>query len=97
MILAAVGLPVSAVFTNNFLILSKLLGANIKLGMLLVFAVVIAGMTLLQELFRLKSDDNSCRLGKNDDISPSQFWFMLFVIFMLLMSFVKPLWFVINE
>ncbi len=97
MILAAVGLPVSAVFVNNFLILSKLLGANIKLGILLVFAVVLAGMTLLQELFRLKSDDNSCRLGKDDDISFRWFAFMLFIVFILIMSFVKPLWFVINE
>ncbi len=97
MTLAAVGLPVSAVFINNFLILSRLLGSNIKMGMLLVFAIVIAGMTLLQELFRLKDDDNSCRLSKADDISAAQFAFMLFVIFMLLMSFIKPLWFVINE
>lgn len=97
MLLAAVGLPVSAVFINNFLILSKLLGDNIKLGMLLVFAIVVAGMTLLQELFRLKSDDNSCRLGKDDDISLALFGFMLFIVFILLMSFIKPLWFVINE
>ena len=97
MTLAAVGLPVSAVFVNNFLILSKLLGTNIKMGMLLVFALVIAGMTLLQELFRLKDDDKSCRLGKSDDISLPWFWFMLFMTFILLMSFVKPLWFVISE
>ena len=97
MTLAAVGLPVSAVFINNFLILSKLLEVNIKMGMLLVFALVIAGMTLLQELFRLKDDDKSCRLGKSDDISVAQFGFMLFITFILLMSFVKPLWFVINE
>lgn len=95
--LAAVGLPVSAVFINNFLILSKLLSANIKMGMLLVSAVVLAAMTLLQELFRLKSDDVHCRLGKNDDISAAQFGFLLFIIFLLLMSFIKPLWFVINE
>ena len=97
MTLAAVGLPVSAVFVNNFLILSKLLGTNIKMGMLLVFALVIAGMTLLQELFRLKDDHTSCRLGKSDDISLPWFWFMLFMTFILLMSFVKPLWFVISE
>ena len=97
MTLAAIGLPVSAIFVNNFLILSKLLSANIKMGMLLVFALVIAGMTLLQELFRLKDDDKSCRLGKSDDISIFQFVFMIFVMFILLMSFVKPLWFVINE
>lgn len=97
MVIAAVGLPVSAVFTNNFLILSKLLGTNLETGLMLIFSLFIAGTSLFQELFRLKDDDKSCRLGKNDDISPKMFYFMLFIMFLLLMSFVKPLWFVINE
>ncbi len=96
MIIAAVGFPVSAVFVNNFLILARLLGTNVKIGALLVCTLVIAGMTLLQELFRLKADNNTCRLGKSDDISRSMFGFMLFVAFILLMSFVKPLWFVVG-
>ena len=37
------------------------------------------------------------KAGKSDDISIFQFVFMIFVMFILLMSFVKPLWFVINE
>lgn len=91
---AAVGMPVSAVFINNFLILSWLLSFNIKMGVLLVLSLAFVGVTLLQELLRLKQDSKECRLGKNDDISKPFFAFMLFVIFILLMSFVKPLWFV---
>lgn len=91
---AAVGLPVSAVFVNNFLILSRLLGFNVKMGVLLVLSLAFVGVTLIQELLRLKQDSKECRLGKNDDISKPFFAFMLFVIFILLMSFVKPLWFV---
>ncbi|MBE6445778.1 MAG: hypothetical protein E7019_07020 [Alphaproteobacteria bacterium] len=97
MIIAAIGLPVSAIFINNFLILSKLLGANLEIGGLLIFAILIVGVTLLQELIRLKTNDANCKLGKNDDISTWQFVFMLFVIFVLVMSFLNPLWFVINE
>ncbi len=91
---AAVGLPVSAVFVNNFLILSRLLSFNVKMGFLLVLSLAFVGVTLLQELLRLRRDDKECRLGKNDDVSKPFFAFMLFVIFVLLMSFVKPLWFV---
>lgn len=95
--LAAVGMPLSAVFLNNFLILSKLLASNVKLGMLLIFSLVLVGATLLQELYRLKTERAVCPMSRNDDISRALFIFMLFTIFVLLMSFVKPLWFVINE
>lgn len=95
--IAAVGMPVSAVFINNFLILSWLLSFNVKMGVLLILSLAFVGVTLLQELLRLKQDSKECRLGKNDDISKAFFAFMLFVIFILLMSFVKPLWFVASE
>ncbi len=97
MVITAIGLPFSAVFVNNFLILSKLLGENIELGMMLMFSLLLSGMTLLQELFRLKSDDSRCYLSKSDDISLGLFSFMLIIMFMLIMSFINPLWFVINE
>ena len=97
MVIAAVGLPISAIFTNNFFILSKLLGTNLEIGLILIFSLFIAGTSLFLELFRLKDDDKSCRLSKSDDISFNMFYFMLFIMFLLLMSFVRPLWFVINE
>jgi hypothetical protein len=58
---------------------------------------VIASATLISELFRLKNDNKTCQLGKNHDLSQGQFVFMMFIVFMLLMSFIRPLWFVINE
>lgn len=97
LVMAAVGLPLSSMFVNNYLILSKLLSANIKMGMLLIFSLALAGAGLLQELFRLKLENNECRLNKDDDISKAMFAFMLFIMFVLLMSFIKPLWFVVDE
>ncbi len=97
LVIAAIGLPFSAIFVNNFLILSKLLGTNIHIGMLLVFSLFVVGISLLQELSHLKREDSVCKISKTDDIPWSMFFLMLFVIFMLLMSFIKPLWFVINE
>ena len=95
--LAAIGMPLSAVFINNFLILSEVLKFNVKLGVLLVLSLAFVGSSLIAELFRLKQDNKECLLNKNDDISKSFFDFMLFVIFVLLMSFIKPLWFVVSN
>lgn len=95
--IAAVGMPLSAIFINNFFILSKLLASNVKMGMVLIFSLVMVGCTLLQELFRLKTDNPACRADRNDDISFPVFAFFIFIMFILLMSFINPLWFVIDE
>ena len=97
LVLAAVGLPLSSMFVNNFLIVSKLLSSNLKMGILIIFSLALVGVALLQEVFRLKLDNKECSLSKDDDISKGMFALMLFIIFILLMSFVKPLWFVIDE
>ena len=97
LIISAVGFPVSAMFTNNFLIISELLAQNIQMGSVLVLSSVIASATLISEMFRLKNDNKSCQLGKIHDLSLGQYIFVLFIVFMLLMSFIRPLWFVINE
>ena len=55
------------------------------------------GAMLLEELFRLKVDNPACPVEAKDDISKPMFWFMLFIMFILLMTFIKPLWFVIDE
>ncbi len=97
LIISAVGFPVSAMFTNNFLIISELLTQNIHMGAVLILSSVIASATLISEMFRLKNVDKGCQLGKNHDLPLGQFIFMLFIVFVLLMSFIRPLWFVINE
>jgi len=94
---AAIGFPVSAMFTNNFLIFSELLDEQIHLGMILMVAIIVVAATLLSEMFRLKTDVRECMLTKAEDISSGYFVYMLFIVFMLLMSFLKPLWFVISE
>ena len=94
---AAVGFPISAMFTNNFLILSKLLSYNIHMGAVLIISCIIASATLISEMFRLKTENKECRLSKSEDISFGRFIFIIFIMFMLLMSFIRPLWFVINE
>ena len=94
---AAIGFPVSAMFTNNFLILSQLLSAHFQMGVIMVISCIIASASLISEMFKLKEDNKECLLGKEEDLSIGQFVFMLFIAFMLLMSFIRPLWFVVNE
>ena len=97
MTLAAIGLPLSSLFLNNFLILSNLLAVNIKMGMVMLAALMIMSAALLKELFRLR-DVEKCALAGHEiaDLSKGKFVFMLFICFILLMSFIKPLWFVLK-
>lgn len=94
---AAAGFPLSAMFTNNFLILSRLLSTHIQIGVFLILACIIASAALIKEMFRLKTDNKECALGKSEDMPMWQFIFMLFIVFMLIMSFIRPLWFVVSE
>lgn len=97
LVMAGIGMPVSSLFLNNFLILSNLLTENIKMGVIVVCSLVLVSAMLLQDLFRLK--DNS-RIPEEtlslQDLNKSEQIFMFFVCFVLLMSFIKPLWFVLG-
>lgn len=97
LVLAGVGLPLSPLFTNNFVILSHLFGHNIKMGILVMFSVMLVACTLLQELYHMKdiskaSPEKVCE----EDISLGAFGFMSVMIFILIMSFMNPLWFVVQ-
>lgn len=96
LVFSAVGFPVSSMFTNNFLILSQLLSVNIHMGAILVLSWMLVSISLIMEMLRLKTDAKECLFGKSEDLPKGYFIFMLFIVFMLLMSFIHPLWFVIN-
>ena len=98
MVLAGIGLPLSSLFLNNFLILSNLLGENIKMGMIVVMSLILVAAALLQELFRLRNQEKcSIEAAQALDLPKPAFMFMIFVCFVLLMSFIKPLWFVVGS
>lgn len=96
-VLAAIGLPISPLFLNNFLTISILLNNNIYLGFSVVAALILVSGSLLRDLYRLKdntnlSPDKVCIM----DISRWYYSLMVGIIVILLMSFVKPLWFLVN-
>lgn len=95
-ILAAVGMPMSSIFFNNFVILSHLLNQNIKMGGIVVFSMIIAAATLLHELYKLK--DNSCLILEKPcaaDLSPKVFSLLIIICGFLILTFINPLWFVV--
>ena len=96
-VLAAVGMPLSSMFLNNFVLVADLLDKNIKMGSLVVFSLIVIAAALLQELYRLK--DNSCVVPDKPcaaDISARAYGVLLLVCGFLLLTFVNPLWFVVK-
>ncbi len=95
MVLAAVGMPLSSLFLNNFVILSYLFSYNIRLGILIMLSLLFVAVALMQELYIFKDDsrigpDTACIM----DISGRAFGWMVSLAGLLLMSFVNPLWFI---
>ena len=93
--MAAIGFPVSALFWNNFIIVSQILTANVYIGTAAVLTVMLAAVFMLQNLYSLK--DKSCLAAadaKVSDIDNIQFFAAVVVLIILLLSFIKPLWFV---
>ena len=93
-ILAAVGLPLSAMFVNNFVVFAALLDYNIISALLALVALSLAAMSLLREFFLRKSpalypaDTARCL-----DIAPPDLCFFLSAAAVLILSFFNPLWF----
>jgi len=93
-ILSAMGLPVSSLFVNNFLMVSQLIGKNINLGLIVVTSFTLAAASLLKDYYRLK-DRSRVDVEKSciKDISLHQYLFYLVMMLVLLYSSLKPLWF----
>ncbi len=94
--LAAIGLPVSALFWNNFMIVSEIFNYHLYAGTAVVLTMALVSSCLLANLYDLKSQD--CSLSpplKIKDIDVLSFIVCLCIMLVLLLSFVHPLWFVV--
>ena len=95
-ILAVVGMPLSSLFYNNFIIIGKILSHNIKMGGFVVFSMIIVAAALLSELYKLK--DDACIAADKPgaaDISNKAFFLLLCAAVFILLTFINPLWFVV--
>lgn len=94
-ILAALGLPVSAFFGNNFIIVSEIFNFHLYVGTIVVVCMTLAAISLLQSLYILKDPANIIPPEtKIKDIDFIAFSVVMIVMLMLLLSLIKPLWFV---
>ena len=94
LILAAIGLPVSALFWNNFIIISEIFNVSLYMGISIIVTLLLAAISLLQNLYILK--DYSCLIGAEEkilDIDTMEFAVCLIVMLILFLSLFKPLWF----
>lgn len=94
MILAAIGLPLSSLFMNNFIMLAEIFNHNLYIGLAVVLSMFFVSASLLMEFYRLKGENN-VNSDCVEDISNLRFLGMAAVAVLLCMSFIKPLWFVL--
>jgi len=96
-VLAGIGLPVSALFWNNFIIISEIFNVSLYLGTGSILALILIAVVLLQNLYTMR--DKTClRFSlegeKIEDIGKGIFIAGLLIMAALFLSFLKPLWFV---
>lgn len=94
-VLVAVGLPISSMFWNNFVLISALFKQHFAAGMGAMFAITITSMGLAYELLMMHKPIKTISPAANiADISDAQTMFFMALIVLLLLSFFNPLWFV---
>ncbi len=94
-VLAAIGLPVTPLFWNNFIIISEIFNFNLIFGVLVMLSLFIVALSLLEELYRMKDKsyaESICVLG--EDLPKLHFGIYIGCLMILFFSFFKPLWFV---
>lgn len=94
-VLIAVGLPLSSMFWNNFVLISALFRESFMMGIAVMMSVSMISMSLLYELFMMRGTyinkpDNIVV----DDISERELLFFGAIISLVFLSFFNPLWFV---
>jgi len=92
---AGIGLPVTSLFWNNFLIISEIFNYNLILGIMVMLSLFMVALSLLEELYRMKDKSNAasaCILGA--DLPNLHFAVYIGCLLILFFSFFKPLWFV---
>jgi NADH:ubiquinone oxidoreductase subunit 4 (subunit M) len=94
-VLAGIGLPITPLFWNNFIIISEVFNYNLGLGIFVMFALFIEALSLLEELYHMKDKHVPMTACFNvADLSQSRFIIYMGVLVVLFFSFFKPLWFV---
>lgn len=94
-ILAGIGLPITPLFWNNFIIISEIFNHNLILGILVMMSLIVVGIALLEELYKQKDKSYATSVYVLE-IDIPKFHFIVYItcLIILFLSFLKPLWFV---
>jgi NADH:ubiquinone oxidoreductase subunit 2 (subunit N) len=93
--LAAIGLPITALFWNNFMILSQIFEYDLRIGCVVMLSLTAISAALLSNWYDLKKrtcfEPTSDRTKDLDLVQFISYWGVMMILFL---SFIKPLWFV---
>ncbi len=95
-VLVAVGLPISSMFWNNFVLISALFKINFVAGIGIMSAITLICMSVMYELFIMRNLKTIGSAVAVEDISERQSAFFMAIIVLLFLSFFDPLWFVLS-
>jgi NADH:ubiquinone oxidoreductase subunit 4 (subunit M) len=95
-ILAGVGLPITPLFWNNFIIISEIFNYSLLMGVLTMISIFAVGLSMLRALYYMKenAEDTVITMPVND-ISNTHFAIYMGCLLILFVSFIQPLWFVL--
>ncbi len=94
-VLTAVGLPISSMFWNNFVLVSALFRESFAIGIGVMLAITLIVMALAYELFMMRRLPQVYAAETEiEDISERKTGFFMVLIILLFLSFFNPLWFV---
>ena len=94
-VLTAVGLPISSLFWNNFVLISEIFQENFIVGLWVMAALTLVALSLLHELYMMRDLRQHDEKAENlKDLSLKQQIFLTGVVIVLFLSFFNPLWFV---
>ena len=91
----AVGLPLSAMFWNNFVLISAFFRISFTLSILMMMAICMISISIVHELFIMRDSSEAVTINEIKDISDRKLAFFVMIILFLFLSFFNPLWFVI--
>lgn len=95
-VLVAIGLPVSSMFWNNFIIISSLFNLSSVVGLTVMAVITVISLSLLYELYFMRDLQKHIQFSENiSDLTQREFLFFLGIIVILFLSFFDPMWFVI--
>lgn len=94
-VLAGIGLPITPLFWNNFIIISEIFNYNLVLGVLVMVSLCIVAVAFLEELYKMKGKigaEKNCIVS--NDLPKTEFIIYIASLLALFFSFIKPLWFI---